>query len=142
MGTIEKVVSINASPDKVTAALTDATQLEKWFPTEAKTDAKVGGQYYLKFVRPGEDDHEVNGQFTEIGPQRISTSWPMEGLGDTTVDWFFREGGSGTELKLIHNDIGEGGPWDEVRAMMDPGWAMFVSNLKSYLEGGSDLRQG
>lgn len=142
MGTIEKSVSINASPDRVSAALTDAGQLVKWFPTEAKTDPKVGGQYYLKFIRPGEDDHEVEGTFTEISPQKVSTSWPMDGLGDTSVDWFFRAVESGTELKMVHNDIGEGGPWDQVRAMMDPGWGMFVNNLKSYLEGGSDLRQG
>lgn len=142
MGTIEKAVSIKASPDKVNAALTDAKLLVKWFPTEAKTEPKSGGQYYLRFVRPGEDDHEIEGKFTNVGPQQVSTSWPMEGLGDTTVDWFIRPSGAGTDLKMVHNDIGEGGPWDQVRAMMDPGWGMFVSNLKNYLEGGADLRNG
>ncbi len=142
MGTIEKTVSIKASPDRVAAALTDAGQLVKWFPTEASTDPKPGGEYHLKFIRPGEDDHIVSGKFTEIGDQRISTSWPMEGLAETSVDWFFRPSDEGTDLKMVHNDIGEGGPWDQVRAMMDPGWGMFVNNLKSYLEGGTDLRNG
>ncbi len=142
MGTIEKSVTINADSAKVVSALTDASKLEKWFPTQAKTEPRSGGQYYLKFVRPGEDDHVVEGQFTELSAQKVTTSWPMEGLGETSVDWLISETGSGTEVKLVHNGIGEGGPWDQVRGMMDPGWAMFVGNLKNYLEGGADLRAG
>ncbi len=142
MGTIEKSVTINAESDRVVKALTEAQQLEQWFPTEAKTEPKQGGQYHLKFVRPGEDDHIVEGEFTEVSNSKVTTSWPMEGLGDTSVDWIISASGSGTQVKMVHNDIGEGGPWDQVRAMMDPGWGMFVSNLKNYLEGGDDLRAG
>ena len=142
MGTIEKSITINAGADKVVAALTNADQLEKWFPTQAVTEPRVGGKYHLTFIRPGEDNHVTDGKFTAVGPQKVSTTWPMEGLGDTDVDWVLSESGSETEVKLVHNGIGEGGPWDQVRAMMDPGWGMFIGNLKSYLEGGSDLRAG
>ena len=142
MGTIEKSATINASADKIVSALTESVQLEKWFPTEAKTEPREGGRYYLKFIRPGEDDHEVEGKFTEISPRKVSTTWPMEGLGDTSVDWIISSSGSGTQVRMVHNDVGEGGPWDQVRAMMDPGWGMFVNNLKNYLEGGDDLRAG
>ena len=142
MGTIEKSITINAPADKVVAALTTADQLEKWFPTKAVTEPGVGGKYHLTFVRPGEDDHVTDGKFTAVGPSKVSTSWPMEGLGETDVDWILSASGSGTSVKLVHNGIGEGGPWDQVRAMMDPGWGMFVNNLKNYLEGGTDLRAG
>ena len=142
MGTIEKSVTIKATADRIVGALTESSQLEKWFPTEAKTEPKPGGQYYLKFIRPGEDDHEVEGKFTEVSPQKVSTTWPMEGLAETSVDWIISASGSEAEVKMVHNDIGDGGPWDQVRAMMDPGWGMFVNNLKNYLEGGDDLRGG
>lgn len=142
MGTIEKSTTVNAEPGKVVSALTEAGELTKWFPTEAQTEPKAGGQYHLKFIRPGEDDHIVEGQFTAVGPDKVSTTWPMEGLGDTSVDWLISTDSSGTKVEMVHSGIGEGGPWDQVRAMMDPGWGMFVSNLKSYLEGGADLRNG
>ena len=142
MGTIEKSVTINASADRVVAALTESAELEKWFPTKAETEPQAGGKYHLTFLRPGEDTHVVDGKFTEVRQQKVSTLWPMEGLGDTDVDWLLSASGSGTNVRMIHNGIGEGGPWDQVRAMMDPGWEMFVNNLKSYLEGGSDLRAG
>jgi uncharacterized protein YndB with AHSA1/START domain len=142
MGTIEKSVTINADASKVLAALTESSQLEKWFPTKAVSEPQVGGKYHLTFIRPGEDTHVVDGQFTAVGPQKVSTSWPMEGLGDTEVDWIISESGSGTQVDLVHNGIGDEGPWEQVRAMMDPGWGMFVSNLKNYLEGGDDLRGG
>ncbi len=142
MGTIEKSVTINTNADRIVAALTESKQLEKWFPTEAKTEPRAGGRYFLRFVRPGEDDHVVEGEFTNVSPQKVTTTWPMEGLGDTSVDWLLSKSGSGTSVRMVHNNIGEGGPWDQVRAMMDPGWEMFVNNLKNYLEGGSDLRAG
>ena len=140
MGTIEKSVTAQTTKEKVVSALTQAAELEKWFPTEARTEPKSGGQYFLRFVRPGDEVHEVAGEFTTVGPDRVSTTWPMEGLGSTSVDWLISESGSGTKIEMVHNDIGEGGPWDQVREMMDPGWEMFVNNLKNYLEGGDDLR--
>ena len=142
MGTIEKSVTVNVDADRVVAALTEAARLEKWFPTKAVTEPRTGGKYHLTFVRPGEDQHVVDGEFTAISPKKVSTRWPMEGLGETEVDWLLSASGSGTSVKLVHKGIGEGGPWDQVRAMVDPGWGMFVNNLKNYLEGGDDLRGG
>lgn len=142
MGTIEKTTEISASAESVVKALTESDQLEKWFPTKVMSDVKVGGDYKFQFIRPGEDEHVVEGKFTAVGSGQVSYTWPMPGLGETSVDWLLSESGGNTSVKMVHNGIGEGGPWDEVRGMMDPGWAMFVSNLKSYLEGGKDLRQG
>ena len=142
MGTIEKTAVISAPASKVMTALTDATQLEKWFPTKVKSDVRVGGDYKFEFIRPGEEDHVVEGEFTAIGPDKVSYTWPMPGLAETSVDWLLSESGGKTTVKMVHNGIGEGGPWDQVRDMMDPGWEMFVNNLKSFLEGGKDLRQG
>lgn len=142
MGTIEKSVTINATPERIVSALTKADQLTKWFPSEAKTEPGTGGRYYLRFTRPGEDDHEVDGEFTQVSPQKVSTSWPMGELGETEVDWDLSPAGSGTRVRMVHKGIGDGGPWDQVRSMMDPGWEMFVNNLKNFLEGGSDLRKG
>ena len=143
MGTIEKSAMINANAGRVVAALTEADELANWFPTLADSKSKVGGHYKYTFQRPGEDDHVQEGKYTVIGTSRVSYTWPMfMDLGDTTVDWFLNEQGGKTSVRLVHNDIGHGGPWDNVRQMMDPGWEMFVNNLKSYLEGGTDLRKG
>jgi uncharacterized protein YndB with AHSA1/START domain len=142
MGTIEKTAVIKAPASKVVKALTDQAELEKWFPTKVKSDTRVGGGYSFRFIRPGEEDHLVEGKFTKIGADRVSYTWPMPGLADTSVDWLLTDKSGETTVKMVHNDIGVGGPWDQVRGMMDPGWGMFVNNLKSFLEGGKDLRKG
>jgi uncharacterized protein YndB with AHSA1/START domain len=142
MGTIEKNVVINAKADRVVAALTKADDLQKWFPTQAKSDAKAGGKYNYTFIRAGGDNHVVEGKYTQVGRDRVSYTWPMPGLAETSVDWFLKEEGGKTSVRMVHNNIGNGGPWDNVRQMMDPGWGMFVNNLKSYIEGGKDLRKG
>ena len=142
MGTIEKTAVIKAPASKVVKALTDQVELEKWFPTKVKSDARVGGGYSFRFIRAGEEDHIVEGKFTKISADQVSYTWPMPGLADTSVDWLLTGKSGETTVKMVHNDIGAGGPWDQVRAMMDPGWGMFVNNLKSYMEGGKDLRKG
>lgn len=47
--TIEQTTTIDAPPQRVLRALTDADELVRWFPSSARSDARTGGEYALRF---------------------------------------------------------------------------------------------
>ena len=140
--TIEHSTTVRAPASEVVEALTSAAVLPKWFPTEAQSEPKEGGKFKLTFRGPdGNVMHVTEGKYTAVGNRGVSYTWPMDGgMGMTTVDWTLSESGGQTNVKLVHKGFGTGGQWDEVYGMMNPGWQMFVNNLKSVLEGGADIR--
>jgi uncharacterized protein YndB with AHSA1/START domain len=74
-------------------------------------------------------------------PPSVSYPWHTS-LGETTVDVQLRPSGDGTDLTLTHTGWGSGAEAEEAVAMHEQGWSFFLDNLKSYLEGGPDLRVG
>jgi uncharacterized protein YndB with AHSA1/START domain len=45
---LRKTIVVNAEPEVVFKALTEAKELVEWMPNEAKMDARVGGEYEFK----------------------------------------------------------------------------------------------
>jgi uncharacterized protein YndB with AHSA1/START domain len=140
---IEITRTIAATPDQVFRALTDRDELARWWTTGGESDARTGGgfSYRFEFEDPSRN-HTYEGDYHDVtAPERVSYPWHTS-LAETTVDVQLRPSGDGTDLTLTHTGWGSGAEAVEAVAMHEQGWSFFLDNLKSYLEGGPDLRVG
>ena len=139
--TIELERNVDASPDAVFHALTDADELARWWVTSAESDARTGGSYSYRFEFEDESrNHTYTGEYIDVTPgARVAYPWTT-GLGPTEVDFRIEPAGGGTRVRLVHSGWGESGDWDESVQMHEEGWSFFLDNLKAYLERGEDTR--
>jgi uncharacterized protein YndB with AHSA1/START domain len=134
--TLEKTLFIRATPERVFRALTDPSELERWFVGKAEVDLRPGGA--LKFTWR---EHQVaEGAFLIVDPpHRLSFRWQMdENLGKTTVTIELNSQGEGTHLRLIETGWGVGDDWDRLYDAVEPGWSFFFGRLVAWLEEGKE----
>jgi hypothetical protein len=61
-------------------------------------------------------------------------------LGNTRVTFRLKPKLDGTFLEMTHTGFKAGGLWIELYGAVCSGWAYFLTNLKSVLQHGRDLR--
>jgi len=140
--TIELTTTVAASPDAVFRALTDASELVRWFPSSAESDpGPVGSfEYRYEFDADPSRNHTYGGEYRDVTPfERLAYPWNGK-LGTTEVVFRLRPSGEGTEVSLEHSGWGTGDEWAESQEMHRQGWGFFLDNLKAYLERGEDQR--
>jgi uncharacterized protein YndB with AHSA1/START domain len=133
--------TIEAPPEAVFRALTDADELPRWFPSAAESDPRTGGRFSYRFqFDDASRNHTYAGEYEDvIAVERVRYPWRGE-LGETTVELRLAPADGATQVTLSHTGWGEGEEWDAARAMHEEGWAFFLANLKTYLERGEDAR--
>jgi len=152
--TIEKIVHIDAPAETVWRALTDATELQRWFPLQAEVEPGEGGKIWMAWGDYWEGTNNI-----EIWepPRRLRTGWPVgneahgtpEGdapagddgrMAQLTVDYHIEGGGGSTTLRLVHTGFGKGAQWDDWYEGTRRGWDYELECLRHYLENhhGSD----
>jgi len=136
-------VTIQVPAADVFRALTSDRELERWWPTTAKSDLRVGGKYFysFKFDDPA-NDMDQDGVFVEVAPDAcLRYTWPAtERDLPTEVGWQVQSRGGATVVKLTHVGFGYGPMWEASVQGHTHGWKVYVSNVKSVLEGGPDDR--
>ena len=139
--TIDLEKTIDASPEAVFNALTDADELARWWTTSAESDPRTGGSYSYRFeFDDASRNHTYAGEYIDVTPgEHLSYPW-QTGLGPTEVDFRVEPAGDGARVHLAHSGWGQGAAWDEAVAMHEEGWGFFLDNLKVYLERGEDAR--
>jgi uncharacterized protein YndB with AHSA1/START domain len=137
--TIELTETLDASPETVHRALTDAGELSRWFPSAADSDPRTGGAYSYRFEFETEPsrNHTYAGQYREVSPGRVAYSWTTA-AGPTEVEFLIAPSAEGTEVRLVHS--GWDADADEGVEEFRQGWGFFLENLKAYLERGEDAR--
>jgi uncharacterized protein YndB with AHSA1/START domain len=141
--TITLTRTIEAPPATVFRALTDADELARWWTSSSESEPRTGGffSYRFEFDDPSRN-HTYEGAYHAVTvDERISYPWQTS-LGETTVDVQLRPSGGATELTLEHSGWSSDAAAEEAAELHEQGWSFFLDNLKSYLEGGSDLRVG
>ena len=139
--TIQLERTIDAAPETVFRALTDADELSRWWTTSAESDPRSGGSYSYRFeFDDASRNHTYAGDYIEVRPgERVSYPW-QTGLGATEVDFRVEAEGDRARVRLVHSGWGEGADWDESVRMHEQGWSFFLDNLAAYLERGEDAR--
>ncbi|HZU97600.1 MAG TPA: SRPBCC domain-containing protein, partial [Planctomycetota bacterium] len=127
-----KEVRIKASPAAVWKALTEADELVKWFPTEARVKPGLGGGIWLSWG-PGMEGGEGKILVWEPGRHLRKDGKSMSGQ-PLTVDFYIETEGGETVVRLVHSGFGTGAGWDDEYDSIDTGWGLYMKNLRHYLE--------
>lgn len=142
----EMMIDIDASPDDVWQALTDAKELMRWFPLEARVTPGRGGSMVwswgeswnwetridawnpprlLRLVDERYRPYDVEGKKLEDGelaPVRVAIEFTLE------------TNAGKTSLRLVHSGFGQGSAWDDEIDGIILGWQFELRILRHYLQ--------
>jgi uncharacterized protein YndB with AHSA1/START domain len=101
------------APERVWRAWTDPQALKQWWGpggpeavSLVQLDVRVGGRFRILFGGPRGDDHEVQGTYREVVPNRrlaFTWTWPRTTPErESLVTITFNAVGGGTELDFVH----------------------------------------
>ncbi|MBO0888697.1 SRPBCC domain-containing protein [Candidatus Bathyarchaeota archaeon] len=120
---------LNAPPETVFQALTDPKILVKWFLAKAYVDPREGGDYDFDWL----GGFHQSGKITRFEKDKaVSFSWNR----NTIAAFETLKKGRGTLLKLHHGRFKDPEPF----ATASSRWGYFLTNMKSVLDHGIDLR--
>jgi uncharacterized protein YndB with AHSA1/START domain len=101
------------APEKVWRAWTDPEALKRWWGpggpeavSVVQLDLRVGGRFRIVFGGPQGNEHEVQGVYKEVVPNRklvFTWTWPRTTPErESLVTILFKPDGGGTELDFVH----------------------------------------
>jgi uncharacterized protein YndB with AHSA1/START domain len=127
-------------PEKVWRAWTDPQALKRWWGpgtsegvSLAQLDVRVGGRFRIIFGGPEGTDHEVQGVYREVVPNRklvFTWTWPhTTPERESVVAIVFKAVANGTELDFRHEQLFD----ESVRDGHQRGWTETLGKLEQYL---------
>jgi uncharacterized protein YndB with AHSA1/START domain len=138
--TIAQQILLPAPPSQVFEALTSRRGLVRWFLADADISPTSGSEYTFRWQ--GGYHHTARVLAATPG-RRLVLAWPNRAGRSrlmTVVAFSLHRKGRGTLLKLRHEGYPAAAPWIEVYGATQSGWAYYLTNLKSVLATGRDLR--
>ena len=135
--TIEQSYYFKAHPKKVFQAITDPKILVKWFLSKAKVVPSEGGTYSFDWI----GGYHMTGMVKQFETNKaVSYSWHdimhSGEMVETTASFQVTKKGRGTILKLRHFGFTD----PEHFAECSSRWAYYLTNMKSVLDWGTDVR--
>ena len=127
-------VWLDASPERVWRALTDAEELERWFPLEARVEPGEGGEIYMSW------GNEFAGSSRILAwepPRRLATTWGErddEAGGGQVTEYRLEAEDGGTRLRVVTSGFPDDPSWDDWIEGTRHGWRFELASLKEYLE--------
>jgi uncharacterized protein YndB with AHSA1/START domain len=133
----EQAYFLEAPPETVFQALTDPKILVKWFLSKAKLVQRKGGSYTFDWI----GGYRMTNKVKRFEPNKtVSFSWIDKlkngEVARTTASFVMAKKGNGTMLKLRHTGFKD----PEHFADCSSRWAYYLTNMKSVLDHGVDLR--
>jgi uncharacterized protein YndB with AHSA1/START domain len=120
---------LKATPERVFRGLTKPDGLESWWAAKAMIDARKGGEFSLHF----RNGFFLTGRVISLAKDKsLSFSWVDNSVPKFTLS---PVKGGGTLLRLTQKGIEEDGT-----ALNACGWSYYLTNLKSVMDHGVDLR--
>ncbi|MCB9764238.1 MAG: SRPBCC domain-containing protein [Alphaproteobacteria bacterium] len=131
---IELSVTIDAPPEAVWAALTEAEQIARWFGPETEVVPGLGGYVRVSWGQ----GMTINGGIEVWEPGRhlrVAESWGEPGAEvHMATDYHIETDRGRTVLRLVQSGFGGTGNWDDEFDALDRGWRAFLRNLQHLLE--------
>ncbi len=128
----ESAITIHATPDDVWRALTDADELVRWFPLDARVTPGQGGKVWISWGAPWEGEGTI--AIWEPG-RRLRIDQGLVGL---TVDYFIEgKGGGGggeTVLRVVTSGFEKLANWEDEWDGTKRGWRFELEGLRHYLQ--------
>jgi uncharacterized protein YndB with AHSA1/START domain len=126
-----------ASPEEVFNAIADPKVLVKWFLSNAKLVPKKGGDYAFDWI----GGYHMTGKVKRFEPNiAVSYSWHDRlangEMVETLASFELAKKAKGTLLRLRHTGFHD----PEHFAECSSRWGYYLTNLKSVLDHGIDLR--
>jgi len=138
---IDISVEIDASIEDVYKALTDATELVRWFPLEAgkNEDGSVwmsfgDGNRFSGAVAGSEPPRHVRFLYRQPPPGRDPKPLTEDDFVEIVTDYRLETKSGKTVLRLVHSGFGDGSDWGELFDATRTGWGFQLRGLKHYLE--------
>ena len=131
---IERTISIAASPETVWEFFVDPDKLIRWKGMRADLDPRPGGVYRCEVI-PG---HTARGEYVELDPpRRLVFTWGWENEsgvppGASTIEVELTPEGEGTSLHFVHRDL----PNAESVESHAHGWDHYLPRLELAAAGG------
>jgi uncharacterized protein YndB with AHSA1/START domain len=138
----EMTLDINATPEDVWRALTDAGELMRWFPLQARVEPGKGGSIFWGWDEHWAWESQIDTwepprrlRLIENRPAFDANGQPLPGPSQQIAMEFTLETHAGrTRLRLVHSGFGEGASWDDELDSISAGWQFELRGLKHYLE--------
>lgn len=129
----EGQVTIHAPAERVWQALTDARELERWFPLDARVQPGEGGSIWMSWRNEFAGEMEI---LVWDPPHHLRTSWSF-GEGDhpaQVTDYLIEARGGATVLRVVTSGFPKDASWDGWVEGTKRGWAFELRSLRHYLE--------
>jgi uncharacterized protein YndB with AHSA1/START domain len=128
---------LDTPPSQVYRALIDPARLVRWFLTAAELEPRKGGPFVFEW----DGGYRMESRVIAVEPgRRLVLRWldaqPDGTFVRTRVDLRVRRKGMGTLLELRHSGFTRPRHYAECSRR----WAYYLTNLKSVLDHGTDLR--
>lgn len=126
-------VEIDAPVERVWRALTEAEELERWFPLEARVIPGEGGSIWMSW----RNEYEGESKILAWEPNRLlKTTWgDLDGGQPGQVTTYTLESAGGkTALRVVTSGFPTDPSWDDWVEGTRMGWRWELGSLKRYLE--------
>jgi uncharacterized protein YndB with AHSA1/START domain len=124
---VDLSIEIAAPASAVWRALTDDSELTRWFPPVARIEPGPGGKVFMSWG----DGMEGTATIEVWEPNRALRVSEASGL---AVDYFIETRGDITIFRVVHSGFGADASFDDQFEGTTEGWTYFLFNLKHYLE--------
>ncbi len=131
VGTVERQIEIAAPAGAVWRALTDAEELIRWLPLEARITPGQGGSVWMRW----DDAETVDDRIEVWEPERRLRLVGSEGTWSRIATDYYVEGKGGrTVLRVVSSGFGAEDDPDDVMRGFGFGWDFELRGLRHYLE--------
>jgi uncharacterized protein YndB with AHSA1/START domain len=135
-------IDIDATPDEVWRALTDAGELVRWFPLQARVTPGQGGSIFWGWDEHWAWESKIDAwepgkrlRLVEDRPAFDAKGEPIPGPSQRLAMEFTLETHAGrTRLRLVHSGFASGANWDDELESVSAGWQFELRGLRHYLE--------
>jgi uncharacterized protein YndB with AHSA1/START domain len=129
---IDTTVEIAAPLRSVWRAISEARELERWFPLQARVTPGEGGEVFVSWGPPWEGASHIDGWEEN---RRLRTRGFLEHGDASVIEYTLEVKGGKTVLRLVHSGFAKGGDWeDELFGGTERGWRYELRSLRHYLE--------
>ena len=127
----ETIIEIPAPVEEVWKAITEASEIQRWFAPEVRTDAREGGEYFVSWG-PGMDGLGAIEVFDAPHHLRVVSS-RGEAAVPLAQDFYVEGKGGVTVLRLVHSGFLSTADWDAEYNGTKAGWPVFFRILRHAL---------